>query len=69
MTNNVDNEQDISTLLDNHFRKHKDPKSKTAIFLLSSELFFLANLKKNKQFFKYLAPKVRPFIEALSQYL
>lgn len=68
MTNNLDNELEISTLLDSHFHKHKDPKARTALFLLSSDLFFLANLRKNKLFFKHLAPKVRPFIEALVPY-
>ena len=65
MTNNVDNELEISTLIDKHFYRQKDPKVKTALFLLSSDLFLLANLRKNKQFFKHLAPKVRPFIENL----
>jgi len=56
---------EISNLIDKHFFRHKDARAKTALFLLSSDLFILANLRKNKQFFKYLAPKIRPFIEHL----
>ena len=59
---------EISNLIEKHFFKHKDPKAKTALFLLSSDLFLLANLKKNKQFFKNLTPKVRPFIDSLLPY-
>ena len=68
MTNNVDNQVEITNLIEKHFFKHKDVKAKTALFLLCSDLFALANLKKNKQFFKFLAPKVRPFLDALQQY-
>jgi len=56
---------EISNLIDKHFFRHKDARAKPALFLLSSDLFILANLRKNKQFFKYLAPKIRPFIEHL----
>ena len=59
---------EISSLIEKHFFKHKDPKAKTALFLLSSDLFLLANIKKNKQFFKNLTPKVRPFIDSLLPY-
>jgi hypothetical protein len=68
MTNNLDNELEISNLIEKHFFRHKDPRAKTALFLLSSDLFILASLKKNKAFFKHLAPKVRPFLEHLLQY-
>ena len=68
-TNNINNEEEISNLIEKHFNGHKDPRNKTALFMLSSELFFLANLKKNKLFFKFLAPKIRPFIEMLLPYL
>ena len=68
MTNNVDNEMEISNMIEKQFFKHKDPKAKIALFLLSSDLFALANLRKNKQFFKYLAPKVRPFLENVLPY-
>ena len=68
MTNNLNNEQEITALIDKHFNANSDPRSKAALFMLASELFFLANLKKNKLFFKCLAPKVRPFIDSLLPY-
>lgn len=64
-TNNINNEEEITNLIDKHFHSSTDSKLQTALFMLSSELLFLANLKKNKLFFKFLSPKIRPFIEIL----
>lgn len=68
ITNNVNSEQEITKLIEKHFFKHVDPRPRTALFLLASELFFLANLRKNMMFFKHLSPKIRPFLEALLMY-
>jgi len=65
MTNNVNNEQEIAKLIEKHFFKRQDPRFKTALFLLISELFYFANLRKNKMFFKHLSPKIKPFLDAL----
>jgi hypothetical protein len=36
ITNNANSELEITKLIDKNFHKHKDPRPKTAIFLLSS---------------------------------
>jgi hypothetical protein len=56
-------------MIEKHFLRHKDARPKTALFLLTSEIFFEANLRKNKLFFKHLSPKIKPFIESLLQYI
>jgi hypothetical protein len=35
-TNNINNEEEISNLIEKHFNAHTDPKNKTALFMLSS---------------------------------
>ncbi len=67
ITNNANSELEITKLIEKHFLRHKDARPKTALFLLTSEIFFEANLRKNKLFFKHLSPKIKPFIESLLQ--
>lgn len=62
ITNNANSELEISKIIEKHFYRHKDARPKTALFLLASEIFLEANLRKNKMFFKHLSPKVRPFL-------
>lgn len=64
----MNSELEIAKIIDNHFHKLKDPRLKTALFLLVSDILVISNLRKNKSFFKHLSPKLRPFIDALLGY-
>ena len=67
MNNNVGSELEIVKVVEKHFNAPtSDIHHKTAIFLFISEIFFLANIKKAKGFFKHFAGKLRPFVEVLS---
>lgn len=57
----------MAKLIERYFAKEEHPAHKTALFLLSSELFLLAKANQNSQFFKHLSPKINHLLAQLNK--
>ena len=57
----------MAKLIERYFAKEEHPAHKTALFLLSSELFLLAKANQNSQFFRHLSPKINHLLAQLNK--